>query len=210
MSTWSVEKLADLSSLIKSKSSTVNSAASNAINKTATFTKSKSIDLIMDEVNLSKDYVSSKMSVVARASPANLRAIIQASDKATLLTRYPNSKVKDGMRVSVDKGTGFRTLKNAFTVTNLSYSNSTGIAMRNRDAAAYFKHAASSGKRTGKKSRKLQRRLEAARKNPRGIYVLHARSVNQVFTSVRENVADDVKIFMADEFLKQFERLNNR
>ena len=128
-----------LADKIREKSTVVNKAAALSLNKTSTFTVLKSIEAITDKVNLQDSYVKKHIRTSARASPANLRTIIQANDKGTLLDRYSYSAMKKGVKVSVNKGGGSRYLRNAFLVTGLRNSGATGIAVRNRDAAEYFK-----------------------------------------------------------------------
>ncbi|AHK11746.1 Minor tail protein [Shewanella sp. phage 1/44] len=208
MATYTIDQLNQLASKIKSKSTAVNKAASLSINKAATVTVSKSIELITNEVNLNPTYIKQHLKTVARASPANLRAKIQANARGTHLNRYPNIKTKDGMRVAVDKGHGFREIKNAFRVTGLKGSNSSGIALRNRDAVGFFQANIAKTGRTPAKSRKLQRIIAKARTKPNGIEVLHSRSINQLFLTVSENVKPYSNEFLVSEFLSQFERLN--
>ena len=208
MATYKVDQLNALAIKIKNKSTAVNKAASLSINKAATVTVIKSVELITNEVNLDPNYIKQHLKTVARASPANLRAKIHANAKATHLSRYPNIKTKDGMRVSVDKGRGFREIKNAFRVTGLKGSNSSGIALRNRDAVGFFQANIAKTGRTPAKSRKLQRIIAKARNKPNGIEVLHSRSVNQLFLTVSETVKPYTNDFLVSEFLSQFERLS--
>ncbi|AUR86172.1 neck protein [Vibrio phage 1.083.O._10N.286.52.B9] len=195
-----------LAAKIREKSNDVNSAASLTLNRTATATVNKSIEEITGSVNLEPSYIKKHLKVTARASPANLRTIITANERGTLLGRYPNFKTKDGMRVAINKGSGYRELRGAFRVTGLKNSDAAGIALRNRDAVAFVEASMRNTKGSAKKSRKLANIKSNAENKPNGIYVLHSRSVNQLFVSVRDDVKPFMDEFMADEFLTQFER----
>ncbi|AUR84123.1 neck protein [Vibrio phage 1.049.O._10N.286.54.B5] len=208
MATYSVDRIGVLADNIRNKSTAVNKAASLTLNKTATATVNKSVELITNDVNLQTSYVKKHLRTVARASPANLRVRIHATARGTLLDRYPSFKTKDGMRVAVNKGSGFREIKNAFRVTGLKGSSSSGIALRNRDAVGFFEANLAKTGRTPAKSRKLQRIIAKARTKPNGIEVLHSRSVNQLFLTVRDDVKPYTDEFMVEEFLTQFDRLN--
>lgn len=208
MAKYTNNNIGALAKKIKAKSTTANKAASLALNKTGTFTVAESAKQIMDEVNLDASYIRKHLRVVARASPANLRTIIHATDRATLLTRYPHLVTPTGIKVSVNKSSSFRTLKGAFKVSGLRGSAASGIALRNRDAVEFFKAAMGKGKRTPAKSRKLQRLIAKARTKPNGIEVLHTRSINQLFLTVRDDVSPMANTFLLEEFLKQYRRLD--
>ena len=107
--------------------------------------------------------------------------------------------------MAVNKTTGYRTIKRAFRVTNLRGSGASGIALKNQDAVEVFRRSLSPS--TPGKSRKLQRIISKARTKPNGITVLHSRSINQLFTSVREDVQPRTFRFMADEFISDLRRL---
>jgi len=207
MGKYSVKKTNLLADKIRKKSTTVNKAASLTLNKTATLTVKRSTELITNDVNLQPTYVKKHLKVAGRASPANLRVIIRANERGTLLDRYPSFKTKDGIRVAINKGGGYRELPGAFRVSGLRGSLSSGIAVRNRDAVAFFTASLAKTGRTPAKSRKLQRIIAKARTKPNGIEVLHSRSVNQLFLTVRDEVKPDVDQFMLEEFLTQMDRL---
>lgn len=207
MAKYSVKETGKLAAEIRNKSTAVNKAAALTLNKTATVTVNKSVELITNGVNLQPNYIKKHLKVAARASPANLRVKIQANERGTMLDRYPSFKTKDGIRVAVNKGSGYRELKGAFRVTGLRGSSASGIAVRNRDAVSFFEANIAKTGRTSSKSRKLQRIIAKARTKPNGIEVLHGRSINQMFLTVRDDVQPYTDEFMVDEFLTQFERL---
>lgn len=207
MATYKATAPQALISKIKANSVIVNRAAAQALNKTATFAINKSIDEIVKSVNLSPEYVKKHFKVSNRASPSNLSVVIFANERATLLTRYKTSESAKGIRVAINKGAGFTELRGAFKISGLRGSQATGIAMRNKVALEFFERAASNGERTSPKASKLSRLQAKAKARPNGIYVLHSRSINQLFTSVRDDVGPAAKDFLLEDFIEQFNRL---
>lgn len=205
MARFSPEQMGALAERIKANDTTINRAASLAINKTTTFAKDLSVTMITQEVNLQPSYVKRNLKTVKRASPADLSAIIRANTRETLLTRYPYQQTADGVRVAVNKNTGYRTIKRAFRVTNLRGSGASGIALKNRDAVDVFRSNLSPA--TPGKRRKLQKLIAKARSKPKGITVLHSRSINQLFRSTRVDVQPRTLRFMADQFITDLQRL---
>lgn len=199
-----------LISKIKANYEITNRAAAQALNKTATFAVNKSVDEITKSVTLAPEYVKKHFKVANRASPSNLSVVIYANERATLLTRYRFSQSRQGINVAINKGSGFTELRGAFKIGGLRGSQATGIAMRNKVAAEFFERAASKGKRTSFKSAKLARLLAKAEAKPNGIYVLHSRSINQLFTSVREDVGPVATDFLIEDFIEQFNRLKKK
>lgn len=204
MANYAVNELMRISDLIKQKSTETTRAAATAINRTATFAIKETIERMIDDVNLEESYIKKHLRTVARASAANLRAVIQANERETNLTRYRYSLSKSGASVSVNRGQ-FRTIKKAFMVTNLRNSGTSGIALSNRDAVEYFTRALRKGAgATPKKRAKLARIRQKAANKPNGIEVLKSRSINQLMLSVREDIQPTVRQFLIDEFLKDF------
>lgn len=207
MPVYHAHDLSKLATRISQKSEIAKKASALAINKSATYAIKLSIDEIIKEAALQPNYVKKHLRTVARASPSNLRAIISANARATLLTRYPHVKTPDGIRVKVNATGGYREIKGARVLRGLKGSSATGIALRNKDAVAYFSNAINKGKRTPEKSRKLQRIIRKARTKPYGMTVLHSRSINQLFTSKRVDIQPELKEYMVEEFIKDFRRL---
>jgi len=206
MATFSVDQLSTLSGIITAKDVIINRAASLAINRTLTYTRNQSINLMRLEVNLPESYLRRNLRTVQRASPTNLAGVIRAGARSTLLTRYPYIQSRTGVRVAVNAKDGYQQIENAFVVTNLRGSGARGIALRNSSAVEHFKRALAPA--TPAKRRKLQRIIAAARRNPRGIQVLSSRSVNQVFTDTREDVEPRSIRFLNENFIEQITRLN--
>lgn len=205
MAKYTPETLNILSKNIKANDKIINQALALSINKTVTFSKDLSVKFITQDVNLSPSYTRSKLKTAKRANPVNLVGIVRANTRETLLTRYPTQETKDGVRVAINKSTGFKMIKRAFRVTNLKGSSASGVAMKNRDVVNAFRAALSPA--TPGKRRKLQRLIHNARVNPRGITVLHSRSINQLFTSVRVDVQPRSFRYAAEEFIMDVFRL---
>lgn len=187
-----------------------NRAAAQALNKTGTYTTDESVKLIIQRVNLDASYVKKHLGVSDRASPDNLRIIIRANERGTLLTRYPNRKTSKGMAVSINKGSGFSELRGAFVISGLRGSGASGIAMNNKKALEFFELAAASGADTYFKSAKVFKLKYKAASKPRGITVLNSRSINQLFTTVRDDVLPKARDFLLEDFIDQFQRLKIR
>lgn len=204
MARYTLKNLPSLGDKIRTKASEIDKAAANTINKAATFATVKSIELITTRVNLKSGYIKEHVKTASRASPLNLQAIVRANARATHLARYPYSATKQGVRVSVNKGAGFRLIPKSFIARNLKGSLSTGVAMRNTDALAYMESQMHKGQGgTVRKVAKLNRLRKKAKQRPRGIEVEHSRSINQLFLSVREDIEPALNSFMQDEFFKQ-------
>lgn len=206
-----VSNILDVSALKKrmaERSKASERAAVLTINKAATYALKESIEEIKSNVNLKTNYLRKNMGVGQRASVGNLRTEINANARGTLLARYPFQKAKRGIRVSVNAGSGMRLLPKAFIVPNLRGSLSTGIGFRNTDALAYFEWAYSKGKMTSGKQNKLSKLRVNAKDKPRGIYIHHSRSVNQLFKSTRVDIQPRLRLFMRTEFINDLERLS--
>lgn len=208
MATYNTDNLDLLATQLRGTPKVVSKAAALTLNKTATFSTRESISEITKQVNLQPSYINKHINTTARAKHDNLRVIVSANARGTLLTRYPHHKTKDGVRVSVNATGGYREIKNAKILTSLKGSGRSGIALRNKHAVDFFKLSVRQGERTAAKSRKYQKILSKARRRPYGWTVLHSRSVNQLFNSVRADIQPQVKVFMNKTFLTDFNRLN--
>jgi len=180
----------------------INQAASNAVNRAATLARNEGIDLILERVTLSKAYVSGRVNIASRSSPTTLRAVIQSTTRATILDRFDSTSVKGGVRVRVNRSGGYKTISGAFMVKNLKGSHSSGIALSNKAAARYYKEMSgkSSNPLINAKASKLANKAKA---NPGGIHVLHSRSINQLFESVREDIQPTINTFLQATFLRE-------
>lgn len=201
MPRFTTDNISILSNKIKATDEQINQAASQAINRTLTFSRRLSVREITSEVNLQSSYVSRNMRIAQRASPNKLIGIVRTNTKVTLLTRYPHRKTAKGISIAVNRAEGYRTIRSAFRVTNLRRSGASGIAVKNRNAAEIFKRGIHPA--TPPKRRKLQRVLRNARLNPKGITVLHGRSINDLFLSVRNDIRPRYIRFLNLDFQRQ-------
>lgn len=202
--------IVDLSGLqdrIKARGDAAEKAAALAVNKGATFAIKEAITDIQEEVNLNQPYISKHIKTISRASRSNLRAVIAANTRETLLSRYPYRVTKKGVAVSVGSA-GYREIPKAFIVRGLRGSLATGIALNNKEALELFKKRFSKGESTPGKQAKLEKLRQRARTKPRGIYVLHSRSINQLFTSSRVRIQPRLTNYMIEQFLQDFDRLS--
>ena len=206
MATFTADTINILSQRIRDKSKIANQASSLAINKSATFSIRESIERIISEVALQPNYVRQNIRTVARASANNLRAIVSANTRNTLLNRYPHVVTKSGVRVRINAKGGFKEIKGARIIRSLRGSGGAAIGVSNVDFARILSQAG--GVRTPRKSRKLQRALSRARRKPYGMTPLSSRSINQLFTSVRVDIQPELKRFMVSEFKSDFRRLS--
>lgn len=206
MGTFNINQIPLLSAKISRKSDLVNKVAANVVNRSATFAIRESVDEITQTVRLKPSYVKSKIKVVARASFSNLRAIISANDRKTLLTRFPHVETSTGFRVAINAIGGFREIPNARLV-RLKGSGILTIGVSNKDAALIFKSSLNKGAgATPSKTAKLFRIAAKARTKPFGVTPLSSRSINQLFTSVRKNIQPGLASFMRKEFIKELRR----
>lgn len=203
----SIFDVTDIKARIKSRGETANKAAALAVNKATTYAIREAISDIQEEANLQQAYISKHLRTVSRASSKNLRAVIAANARETLLTRYPYRKTAKGVAVSVGV-TGYREIPKAFIVRGLRGSQATGIALSNKEALALFEKRFSKGQSTPGKQAKLAKLRSKAKQKPRGIEVLHSRSINQLFTSSRTRIQPQITAFMVREFLADFDRLS--
>lgn len=208
MANYTIHNIGQLVEKLNSTPEQINIAASKAVNRTAQKIHSESIERMMNEVNLSESYIRKHFKIANRATPNNLRARISATARGTLLTRYPYLATSDGISVRVNAKGGYRNMKGAFLARNLKGSFATGIAMRNKVAVQFLLSGLNKGRgATPAKRAKLTKLRRKAEQKPGGLYVPHARSINQLFTSVRDDVKDEAKILLSDTFLMEMKSL---
>ncbi|MCF2909987.1 hypothetical protein L1285_16830 [Pseudoalteromonas sp. DL2-H2.2] len=210
MPVYDVTDLRKLVGKIKTQPKTADRAAALAINKTVTYSVREAIGDITTETTLETGYVKRHIKQVSRAAPGNLRAVVVANTRETLLSRFQYHKTDDGIAVRVNKRGGFQNIPHARVMKKpLRGSFKTGIVLANKHAVGHFRRGLHKGQgRTPGKSRKLQRILRKARTKPYGVEVLHSRSINQLFVSARERIQPNVKHKLRKEFKKDFRRLS--
>lgn len=169
---------------IESVPASIRTAAAQAVNKTSDRARTASAREMRSQVNFPARYLTAadgRLSVVKKANADDLEAIVRGRSEATSLARFATGGQKGkGVRVQVKPGVA-RYMSRTFLF-KLKNGN-TGLAIRT-----------SGGPPKGAyKPKKLSENL----------YLLYGPSVDQVFRSVAEDVADP----MADYLEKEFNRL---
>lgn len=197
---YTIDGTKALAESIRDRSDKIDSYLASTVNKAATFARSRTSEIIASRVTLPQSYVKQRLMLLKRASPKDPTAVIRGVERATLLTRFQFNVTSDGVAVKVNRKGGYETIKRAFKVTNLRGSFATGIAMRNEVAYEYYKGLPidTPGKRA-----KLAKLAKKAKDKPKGIYVLHSRSIDQLFTSAKEDISEELLSFMARDFLER-------
>ncbi|ANP79307.1 hypothetical protein A134_23115 [Vibrio crassostreae 9CS106] len=198
---FNVEDLTLLKKMITERGDAARKAAALTVNQSAIFAMKESIKEITSSVNLKESYVQGHMAVAGKATPNSLKAEVYANERGTLLTRYPFNKTAQGVSVAINKGRGYREIPQAFMVKSLRGSNAQGIALRNTEALKLYEAVGGSSG-----AKKLSRLRAKAKSKPSGIHVLHSRSINQLFTSARDDINPELTSFMLREFMKNMDR----
>lgn len=211
---YDVNDIGALSEKIKQMPDKADEAMAQAINKAATLAVRESVDRIAAETTLQEPYIRQNLKRVARASPNNLRAVVQARARATLTGRFRHAKTPTGVKLQVNRAGGYREIKRGWIARNLKNSGGVGVAMTFKDSIAQQEANMGKGKgATPGKLRRLAGTKDKASKSKRGMGgmdVLHSRSINQLFTDVREDIQPVVEKKLAAEFVADFKRKMNR
>jgi hypothetical protein len=154
-----------------------------AINTTADYGRTASARRILAEVNFPASYLNpseGRLAVTKRAAGTSLSAIIKGRDRPTSLARFVRGSkrpFKPGVSVEVKPGRA-TFLKRAF-IFPLRNGN-LGLAVRTKNGPP----------------------AKAYKPKPlgRGLWLLYGPSVDQVFKSVRDEVAPDLGQRLEDEF----------
>lgn len=181
-----------------------NTAARLAINTIATRQGMRiSKDAMQDEVMFPRGYLNDRLVNTKKASSNDLEAIITGRKRATSLARFavsgqaPGVRRTGGVRIRVSKGRSSY-MKNAFLVrlnkgASLTEDNyNVGLALR-----------LGPGESIRNKKRAHQSWLVKDQ-----VALLYGPSVDQVFRTVAPEVADKISSELANEFLRQFNRLS--
>ena len=173
-------------------------AASRAINKTATQTRTDGARSILQQLNFPASYLrpsSGRLVVAERAKPDKLKSTITARRRATSLARFlvsnPNTSRGAGVRVLVGKKNGVRTLKGAFPIKlrrgakNTDSAFNAGVAYRVKPGQAP----------PGSSPKEI---------SP-GLYLLYGVSVNQAYKAVSRGQVGKAAKLLEKEFLRVLE-----
>lgn len=207
MATHAMTAPASLISKINSIATDADKAAAQSLNKTATYAIERAVSAIIETHNLQPGYVKKKFKVVGRASPNNLRVVISANERGTLLTRYPYRKTNGGFSVNVKKAGAAQFIKGAFELRGLRGSGATGIALNLKNAVEFFKLSVNKGKPSALKDAKLANMISDLASKKRGVVVLHSSSVNQMFEAQIDEIKEQSESFLVADFYDQLKRI---
>lgn len=162
----------------------------NAINTAAPTIHDKAISKMMDRVQLKRPYIQKHLRVKRLATLDRPRATIEGNTRETLLSRYPHQKTSKGISVAVNAGANPTNIFGAFIVKNLRGSGATGIAVKLKDApkvAPRTKAAKRAMRYKGNTSKSAKRALNKP-------FILHARSINQLFNTIKDELVPDINM----------------
>lgn len=192
-----IEGLADTRPL-ESLPRTILLAAQRAVNRTADRTATAARGDIREQVNFAARYLTGtdssgrqRLGVSKRASADHLEAVITGRQRPTSLARFVSGTPKPGrVGVSVAVAPGFaRLMKRAFVIRlpagrgDIETKSNLGLAIRLRPDEVIH-----------------NKRVMVPLKG--NLYLLYGPSVDQVFASVRADVAPDAERFLGDEFVR--------
>lgn len=178
--------------------SAVKRAIIAVVNEAIDATQTKAVRRIQDKVNLTVEYILRHLKVSQRAGPASDTAILSATQRPVLLSRFDarqeyrasldrrgrsGSRVRGGVSVSVKPGQRV-TMPSAFLL-KLKGSGVTGLAVRPKDKSRF-------NKREWKEAANL------------GYAVLHGPSVDQLFRAALDDSAIEPDLdALAEAFIRR-------
>jgi len=183
-----------------------------AVNGAAQYGARRASEEIRRQVNFSRPYLGNatspdaRLRISKRATGADLSAVITARQRPTSLARFASgtptfgkSRGK-GPRVKIKPGSGYKAIRNGFFLRlNAGKSNldnfNVGLAVRVPAGS------------TLKNRRKGLIGLKPFGRD-KNLYLLYGPSVDQVFNTVRDDIAPGVGAEAEREFLRQFARLS--
>lgn len=173
-------------------------AAQLAINTGARRGRADGSRRIRDQVNFSAGYLNEpgRFQIARFATPAQLSAVIAARTTPTSLARFATQRTRGtknaGLRIGIKRGGAKAVLRSGFFI-NLRSGNR-GVAVPEAVADRL----------------NLRRAGFSARATKRGYLLLYGPSVDQVFRTVKDDMAPVLSDFTNTEFLRQFARLTKR
>lgn len=186
----------------------VKRAASRAVNHALRRTRTQAAREMREQIAWKARYLtgagSGKLQIRESASPDNLQGRIRGTDRPTSLARFMSGSRRPGragVTVRVKPGSS-KKMKRAF-VMGLKNEN-VGLAIRLREGESIenkkvmLRAAYSRGPRRQRANR---------RASEYNIYLLYGPSVDQVFTTVREDMDEFALAEMETEFLRLIERV---
>lgn len=176
-------------------------AALRAVNATADRTSPEARRRIRAQVNFQAQYLTGtdssgqqRLGVSQRATSGSLEAVITGRSKPTSLARFVQGSPaigKPGVTVSVAPGFA-RFMERAFVIrlpagrSDIETQNNLGLAIRLKPGEVVH-------------NKRVMARLSG------NLYLLYGPAVDQVFATVREDVAPGAEQFLGDEFMRLWE-----
>ncbi len=174
-------------------------AAQRAVNRTADRASTASRRGVREQINFGAQYLTGtdstgkqRLGVSKRASAGSLEAIITGRQRPTSLARFVTGNPQPGKAgVNVSVAPGFaRFMRRAFLLRlpagkagNVETKSNLGLAIRLRPDEVIH-------------NKRVMLKLRG------NLYLLYGASVDQVFASVREDVAPDAQDFLGAEFTR--------
>jgi hypothetical protein len=173
----------------------VITAALRAINKTSDRARTMAARSIREQVNFPASYLNpseGRLKVTAYASQANLKSVISARVRPTMLARFSSGGTVGKAGVSVEVAPGFaKFMKRAFLIRlpagrggDVDTKSNLGLAIRLRPNEVIH-------------NKKVMARIKG------NLYLLYGPSVSEVFKTVR----GDISPLVQDELAAEFSRL---
>lgn len=171
-------------------------AASLAINSAARRARTMAVNEAKQQVNLPVSYLRSKnggINVTRNARKGDLTAVVSGRRRPVMLSRFVTGwanrgAVNRGAKVRVRKGGSTKLMKRSFAM-NLKGGN-VGLVVRTNGEKPFGAY----------KPLKLN-------KGKSDLWLLYGPSTDQVFNTIREDIAPAVSDYVSSEFTRQFDRL---
>ena len=179
-----IESLNDVDSLDEK----IIASARIAVNKATDKARVMASEDIRGSINLGRNYLAKRLTVVKRASGNDLEGMIRGSDNPTMLARFANTRnprvarKAGGVTVSVKPGSA-KFMKGAFL---MDLGNTVGLAIRVKPGESL-------------------RNRKNAKRVANGLYLLYGPSVNQAFRLVADDRLDDVLDILETEYNRQMD-----
>lgn len=192
-----VEGLSETIASIDEMPASVLRFARMAINTTTRKSRTLASRRIRDQVGFSATYLADgngRLSITKSATENDLEARIRGRFRPTSLARFVSSSSSRGVRVRVKPGSS-QLMKRAFLM-RLRAGNAAIDTKSNQGLAIRLQP----GERIANKRQMIQ--------VSGNLYLLYGPSVDQVFSSIAEEIAPETSDMLEAEFLRLLDRLN--
>lgn len=191
-----IEGLDELAERLGATEKQIDSWLSKAVNRTTTRYRTEASRAMREQIAFGARYLISgqggRLTIPRKATPNSPEATIRGRFDPTSLATFVKGVKRHGRRSpTLEVSTGRRTQIDRSFLMNLANGN-LGLALRLRPGE------------TIQNKRTMARRFSSKDRN---LYLLYGPSVDQVFRSVREDIAPDAGDFLEKEFLRLAEAL---